>query len=403
MKTKIVIGVTGGIAAYKAVSLASKLKQNGYEIRVMMTKSATKFISPLSFQAFSSDKVMVDMFDDDSYGVSHVHWADWADLIIIAPATANIIAKIKAGIADDYLTTTVMASQAPVIIAPAMNVHMYNNPIVGDNLRSLAKLGYRIVESEEGYLACGYTGKGRLASEDVLIAEIEDLLNQEQLIKGRAHNSKLNGKKIMITAGPTREAIDPVRYISNYSSGKMGYSLAEAADHLGAQVTLISGPTTLGQPTGVKVIDVVTASQMYEASMAELANQDIIIMTAAVADYRPASIADQKIKKTAGDFNLQLEKTEDILLAVSQQKKSNQIVVGFAAESENVLANAQDKLKRKDLDMIVANDISGPDSGFHVDDNEVDIIYRDGRNVHIAKTSKKEVAYKVLASIEELI
>jgi phosphopantothenoylcysteine decarboxylase/phosphopantothenate--cysteine ligase len=404
MGSKIVIGVTGGIAAYKMANLCSKLKQSGHELRVMMTKSATEFITPLTFQALTSNKVIVDMFEHSEAGVNHIEWADWADCVVIAPATANIIGKISNGIADDFVTTIVMATKAPVILAPAMNVNMFNNPIVQKNIDFLEEIGYSIVEPEEGYLACGYSGKGRLATDDSIVSMIEAVLDHRRNYANSQndYNLKLTGKKILITAGPTREAIDPVRFLSNHSSGKMGYAIARVARDAGAQVTLISGPTSIEPPVGVQLINVITAKEMLNEVLTNLPEQDIIIKAAAVADYRPVIISEHKIKKTNDIMTIELQKNDDILLAIADNKLPHQLVIGFAAESENLLENARIKLTNKQLDLIVANDISKSDVGFNVDDNEVCILNKDGVVARIEKTSKNNIAFKILKEINKL-
>ncbi|WP_301553498.1 bifunctional phosphopantothenoylcysteine decarboxylase/phosphopantothenate--cysteine ligase CoaBC [Desulfuribacillus stibiiarsenatis] len=392
---RVVIGVTGGIAAYKVANICSKLKQNGNDVRVMMTQSATEFITPLTFQSLTGNRVISDTFETPDAGVSHIEWAEWADCILIAPATANIIGKVRHGIADDFVSTILMATRKPVLFAPAMNVHMYENPIVQSNIQELMRYGYHFIEPDEGYLACGYHGKGRLADENKIINAVNQLINIDA-----PNNLSLHGKHILITAGPTQEAIDPVRYISNYSSGKMGYALAEAAVILGAKVMLISGPTNLAVPKGVSVIQVITAEQMLNAVLEELPRHDIVIKSAAVADYRPKQFASQKIKKTDGFMTIELEKNSDILLEIKNHKLPHQVIVGFAAESENVIDNAKSKLLRKDLDMIVANDISHGDSGFMVDNNKVTILTRSGQSIDLPLQSKQIIARRILEQIQ---
>lgn len=397
MGKKIIIGITGGIAAYKVAGVCSQLKQKGHQVRVMMTKSATEFVSQLTFQSITTHPVIVDMFDKPEAGVSHIDWADWADCVLIAPATANIMGKVRHGIADDFVSTIVMATKAPVIFAPAMNVNMYQNPIVQANIECLKSFGYRFIDAEEGYLACGYTGKGRLAKEETIIETVEQVLADQ--VSAEPFNRLLEGKRVLITAGPTREALDPVRYITNYSSGKMGYAIAEVAFAMGAQVTLISGPTSIDKPFGVKAIDVTTAEEMLRAVLEYLPEQDIVIKAAAVADFRPKSIASQKIKKSGEHITIELEKNIDILATIANQKKSNQIIVGFAAESENLIENAKDKLNRKKMDLIVANDISKEDSGFHVDWNQVVIIHKNGQMVELPKQTKRQIAMQIFEQI----
>ena len=390
----VVVGVTGGIAAYKAVEIVSRFKKLGANVYVIMTKSATEFVQPMTFQSISHNPVVVEMFGRAQYwDVEHISLADKADLFLIAPATANIIAKIKNGIADDMLSTTVMATKGKVVLAPAMNVNMYHNPIVQENMDYLRKRGYKIIEADAGYLACGYEGRGRLpdpkeivaTSTAVLLAEGEDLL----------------GKKVLITAGGTKEALDPVRFLANHSSGKMGYALARMAVARGAEVTLISAPSNLAKPKGVKLIGVKTAAQMSETVFQIKEEQDIIIMAAAVADYRPKEFSTTKIKKKDGDWLIELERTEDILARLGKQR-GKEILVGFAAESDNLVENAKNKLKRKQADLIVANDISVNETGFASDDNQV-IIIGDGIEVSLAKADKLEIAKGILDEITKLL
>jgi phosphopantothenoylcysteine decarboxylase/phosphopantothenate--cysteine ligase len=390
----VLLGVSGGIAAYKAAALCSTLSQRGVEVHVIMTRSATEFIRPLTFQTLSRHPVAIDTFEErDASVVSHIDLADRADLVVVAPATANMIAKMANGIGDDMLTTTLLATQAPVLMAPAMNVHMYDHPAVCENLNKLRERGVYFVEPGEGQLACGYVGKGRLAEPDEIVKRIEELLNPER---------PLVGKKVLVTAGPTREAIDPVRYLSNYSSGKMGYAIAEQAREMGAEVVLVSGPTNLPAPVGIERISVTSTRQMYDAVIAHFPTTDIVIKAAAVADYRPAVILPQKIKKKDEALVLTLEKTEDILSALGQQK-THQWVVGFAAETENVIENARGKLERKNLDMIVANDVSHEGAGFDTETNIVTIINRDDTTESLPLQSKRDVAKNLLRQIAENI
>jgi phosphopantothenoylcysteine decarboxylase/phosphopantothenate--cysteine ligase len=388
----ILLGVSGGIAAYKSAALCSALSQKGFDVHVIMTRSATQFITPLTFQTLSRHPVSMDTFEErDASVVSHIDLADRADLFVVAPATANMIAKMAYGIGDDMLTTTLLATQAPVLVAPAMNVHMYEHPTVLDNINKLRERGVYFIDPGDGSLACGYVGKGRLAEPEEIVKRIEELLNPRRL---------LAGKKVLVTAGPTREAIDPVRYLSNYSSGKMGYAIAEQARDMGADVVLVSGPTDLPTPSGIERIPVTSTKEMYHAVMTHFPNSDIVVKAAAVADYRPSVVQTQKIKKKDETFVLSLEKTEDILSALGQQKK-HQWMVGFAAETEKVLEHAKAKLERKNLDMIVANDVSHEGAGFDTDTNIVTIIGRDGTIESLPLSSKKDVAKSLLTRIVE--
>jgi len=367
---KLLLCVTGGIAAYKAAALTSKLVQAGADVKVMMTKSAMEFVQPLTFQVLSRNDVFIDIFDEkDSRKIAHIDLADWADLVIVAPATANIIGKLANGIADCFVSTTILATTAPVWIAPAMNVHMYEHPAVKRNINILHQYGYRFIEPSEGHLACGYVGKGRLEEPEKIIELLKSYFAKP--------TKPLQGIKILVTAGPTREIIDPVRYITNRSSGKMGYALAESAAALGAEVTLISGPTALKPPAGVTFVPIETAQEMYEEVLKYFPDTNIFIKAAAVADYRPKIIYDNKMKKGDGDLVLELERTIDILKTLGE-KKEKQILVGFAAETENVQAYATKKLKTKNLDMIVANNVKQEGAGFGVDTNIITIYTRNG-------------------------
>lgn len=388
----VVLGISGGIAAYKAADLASKLTQAGAEVRVVMTESAQKFITPLTLRSLTNCPVVTTMWELASeFSIEHVALAEAADVVVIAPATANVIARITAGIADDMLTTTVLATEAPVIIAPAMNVNMYRNPVTQENLAKLKARGFTIIGPAYGRLASGKMGLGRLIENEQIIGTIRQVLGR---------NGDLAGKHIVVTAGGTQEAIDPVRYISNRSSGKMGYAVAEAARDRGAKVTLISAPTSLPEPVGVEVTQVVSAAQMKEAVVKAVARADALIMVAAVADYQPQSASKGKIKKekTTG-LTLELVRTPDILAEV----KGNFIKVGFAAESEDLLANAKEKLASKQLDLIAANDITAPDSGFGVDTNKVTLIDRDGKTEELPLMSKREVADRILDRVVRLV
>ena len=367
MKNKcIVVGVTAGIAAYKICQLVSSLKKQGNEVHVIMTKEAEKFVTPLTFQTLSNQKVITDMFTVDyTPDVHHISLAKKADLFVVAPATANIIVKIAHGLADDMLTTTFLAATCPKLIVPAMNTNMLNNPITQDNIATCQKYGMHIMCSDAGYLACGDVGAGRLPEPE----EIEDAI--ASLIETDRY---LNGKHVVITAGATQEEIDPVRYITNHSTGKMGYALAKEARNAGARVTLISGKTNLTKPYGVDVVNVTSAADMAKSVIDNFEKADVVIMSAAVADYTPIEKAEQKIKKTDGDLSIVLKRTQDILLTIGQKKREDQIVIGFAMETEHLLENAAKKLQEKNANYIIANSIREPGAGFGVDTNIVKII-----------------------------
>ncbi|MCY7779410.1 bifunctional phosphopantothenoylcysteine decarboxylase/phosphopantothenate--cysteine ligase CoaBC [Bacillus haynesii] len=385
----ILLGVSGGIAVYKAAALTSKLVQAGANVKVIMTKSACEFVSPLTFQALSRNEVYTNTFEEPNPRViAHIDAADWADLVIVAPATANVIGKLASGIADDMLTTTLLATTAPVWIAPAMNVHMYDNPAVQRNISVLYKDGYRFIEPSEGYLACGYIGKGRLEEPERIVQLAESYFSNEK-------SGLLEGKRVLITAGPTREQIDPVRFFSNRSTGKMGYAFAEEAARMGAHVTLIAGPTALDDPAGVDVIHVQSAEDMYQAALSVFEESDIVIKTAAVADYRPKHVHDQKMKKKDGGLVIELERTKDILKALGE-RKTKQILVGFAAETQQIEDYAKQKLETKNLDMIVANNITAEGAGFGTETNIVTVFHRDGKKTAHPLMSKREVAAEVL-------
>ncbi|MCY8143888.1 bifunctional phosphopantothenoylcysteine decarboxylase/phosphopantothenate--cysteine ligase CoaBC [Bacillus haynesii] len=391
----ILLGVSGGIAVYKAAALTSKLVQAGANVKVIMTKSACEFVSPLTFQALSRNEVYTNTFEEPNPRViAHIDAADWADLVIVAPATANVIGKLASGIADDMLTTTLLATTAPVWIAPAMNVHMYDHPAVQRNISVLYKDGYRFIEPSEGYLACGYIGKGRLEEPERIVQLAESYFSNEK-------SGLLEGKRVLITAGPTREQIDPVRFFSNRSTGKMGYAFAEEAARMGARVTLIAGPTALDDPVGVDVIHVQSAEDMYQAALSVFDESDIVIKTAAVADYRPKHVHDQKMKKKDGGLVIELERTKDILKALGE-RKTKQILVGFAAETQHVEDYAKQKLETKNLDMIVANNITAEGAGFGTETNIVTVFHRDGKKTAHPLMSKREVAAEVLKEAAEL-
>lgn len=383
---KILLCVTGGIAVYKAVALVSKLTQAGAVVKVMMTESAMKFVNPLSFQVMSKHDVYTDTFDEkDSNVIAHIDLADWADLIIVAPATANVIGKLANGIADNMVTTTLLATTKPVWIAPAMNVHMYEHPAVIRNIDRLYKDGIRFIEPSAGFLACGYVGKGRLEEPEKITALVAAFFQPKTL--------PLKGKKVIVSAGPTLERIDPVRYLSNFSSGKMGFAMAEAARDLGADVVLVHGPVSIAVPTGVRAVAIESAAQMYDAILAEYADADIVVKAAAVADYRPKNQAEQKMKKTDTDRGLKLERTTDILAALGS-KKTHQLLIGFAAETNDVATYATGKLQKKNADFIIANDVSKTDRGFGAEQNTVTLY---GHNFEQAFPSmdKKQLATKL--------
>ena len=393
LNKKILVCVTGGIAVYKAVALVSKLSQAGADVKVVMTESAMEFVTPLTFQAMSRNDVFFDTFDEkDSRVIAHIDLADWADLVIVAPATANVIGKVANGISDDMVTTVLMATTAEVWFAPAMNVNMYENKAVIRNIASLDEDGYRFIEPSEGFLACGYVGKGRLEEPEKIVELVMQAFTPKNL--------PLAGKKVVITAGPTRERIDPVRYVSNFSSGKMGYAMAEAAAGLGAETILVSGPVELEKPAGVKVINIESAAEMFEAVSEQYDDAAIVIKAAAVADYRPAEIHTQKIKKSDGESVINLARTTDILQTLGDRKEK-QLLVGFAAETENVIENGLSKLERKNLDFIIVNDVTDPDGGFGNETNVVTLLSKNGTNKPYPAMSKKDLATHLLTAIME--
>ncbi len=389
----IVIGVTGGIAAYKACDVVSKLRKRGASVYVIMTEAASKFVAPLTFQTLSNHFVVSDMFaEQKTWEVEHISLAKKADLMVIVPATADIIGKLAAGIADDMLTTTAMACRAPVMLAPAMNTGMYHNPIVQENIRKLTTLGYPVIEPVCGMLACGDEGEGKLADVDTIVEAITSF----------AIPQDLKGKRILVTAGPTRELIDPVRYITNRSSGKMGYAVAAQAAKRGADVTLISGPTILEAPAGIRtIVRVETAAQMYQAVIEAFPNHDAVIQSAAVADYRPKHYSDTKIKKADGDLYIELERTDDIAYEIGKIK-GDKILVGFAAETDNVTEHAVQKIKKKNFDFIVANDVTKAGAGFNTDTNIITIIDAQGTAHEYPQLLKTEAADIILDTVAEL-
>jgi phosphopantothenoylcysteine decarboxylase / phosphopantothenate---cysteine ligase len=390
----IVVGVTGGIAAYKAAALVSRLTQRGADVRVIMTESAAKFVAPLTFQTLSRNPVYTDTFDErDPAVVSHIDLADHADLFIVAPATANIIAKMAHGLADDMLSTTLLATTAPILVAPAMNVHMYAHPAVQANLRLLAERGVRFVEPGTGQLACGYVGKGRLAEPETIADTAEALL--AEMAREAAGGHPLAGRRVIVTAGGTVERIDPVRYITNDSSGKMGIAIAEAARDLGADVTLIAARVTAELPAGVEVVRVESAEDMLRAVMERFDAADVVVKAAAVADYRPAVRRTSKMKKKEDRLTLELEKTPDIL-AEAGRRKTKQLLIGFAAETDDLEANAMDKLRRKNCDLIVANDVTAPGAGFDVDTNAVTVFDAAGRTAEWKVMPKREIGLRLM-------
>ena len=393
MSKCVVIGVTGGIAVYKALDVISALRKKDIEVHVIMTESASKFVNPLTFQSISQNMVVTDMFaEPNAWEIQHISLAQKADLMLVAPATANIIGKISNGIADDMLSTTIMATKAKVLIAPAMNTNMYENKIVQNNISKLKDFGYKFIEPASGRLACGDVGIGKLADVNTIVERVlEELEEKEQ---------DLLGKKVLISAGPTIAPIDPVRYITNRSTGKMGYAIAQEARERGAEVVLVSGPTNLNPPKDVKIINIKTNEEMKNEILQYFEWADIVIKSAAVADYKPKEYSEEKIKKGDGDLNLCLTRDNDILKSLGEIK-THQILVGFAAESNNVLENANKKLKNKNLDFIVANDITSSDTGFGSEDNKVVILSKNDEKLELEKMSKKEVASNIFDMILE--
>ena len=385
----VVLGVTGSIAAYKIANLASSLVKKGANVHVIMTKNATNFINPITFETLTGNKCLVDTFDRNfEFSVEHVSLAKQADIFMVAPASANVIGKIANGIADDMLTTTIMACKCHKVISPAMNTNMFENPIVQDNLEKLKKYGYEVIDPASGYLACGDTGAGKMPEPTVL---------ESYIMKNIAMEKDMAGKKVLITAGPTMEAIDPVRFISNHSTGKMGYALAKIAMEHGAEVTLVTGKTYIEKPDFVKIVDVKSAKEMFDAVDKEFDSQDIIIMSAAVADYRPKTVADEKIKKKDGESTIELERTDDILGTMSKRKK-NQFLCGFSMETEHMVENSKKKLEKKNLDMICANNLKVEGAGFGTDTNVVTLITKENET-QLPIMSKEQVANEILTEI----
>ena len=386
----VLLGVAGSIAAYKSAYLASALKKFHADVHVLMTKNAENFISPITFETLTGNKCLIDTFDRNfEFSVEHVSLAKLADVVMIAPASANVIGKIANGIADDMLTTTVMACKCKKIIAPAMNTNMYENPIVQDNLRKLEQYGYEVISPADGYLACGDTGAGKMPEPELLL---------EYILQEAACEKDMKGLKVLVTAGPTQEPVDPVRYITNHSSGKMGYAIARAASRRGAEVTLVTGPSAEKTPEFVRVVPVKTARDMFEAVTGCAEEQDVIIKAAAVADYRPSHVSDSKMKKKDGELTLELERTDDILAFLGEHKRQGQFLCGFAMETEDLLENARKKLEKKHLDMIVANSLRVEGAGFGGDTNVVTLITGD-EEVRLGKMTKDETASEILDKI----
>lgn len=388
----IVLGVTGSIAAYKTANLASMLVKLGADVHVIMTQNATKFITPMTFETLADNKCIADTFDRNfSFDVKHVSLAKKADLFMVAPCTANVIGKLAAGICDDMLTTTLLATKAPIILAPAMNTGMWENPILQDNIQKLQRYGYHFVEPAVGRLACGDVGSGKMPAEELLL---------EHILLHVACEKDLKGRKVLITAGPTQEAIDPVRFITNHSSGKMGYALAKMAALRGAEVTLVSGPVSIKPFAGISIVDVKSAQDMFEAVTTRSAEQDVIIMCSAVADYTPATYSEQKVKKHDGDMSIALKRTQDILGWLGSHKREGQLLVGFSMETENLIENSRQKLNKKNADLICANSIVGDKTGFAVDTNKVTLITKE-KVKELPLCSKDETAALILDCIEE--
>lgn len=389
----VLLGVTGSIAAYKTASLASALKKLHADVHVLMTQNAVNFINPITFETLTGNKCLVDTFDRNfEYSVEHVSLAKKADVVMIAPASANVIGKIAHGIADDMLTTTVMACRCRKIVAPAMNTNMFENPIVQDNMKILEKYGYEVISPAVGYLACGDTGEGKMPEPELLL---------EYILQEIAYEKDMQGLNVLVTAGPTQEAADPVRYLTNHSTGKMGYAIATVCARRGASVTLVSGPTALKKPQFVRTVEITTAKEMFEAVTERAAEQDIIVKAAAVADYRPKSVSSEKMKKKDGELTLELERTDDILAWLGGHKRPGQFLCGFAMETQDLIGNARQKLQKKNLDMIVANSLRVEGAGFGGDTNVVTMI-TENEEISLGKISKEETASKIMDRILEI-
>ncbi|MEG2774600.1 MAG: bifunctional phosphopantothenoylcysteine decarboxylase/phosphopantothenate--cysteine ligase CoaBC [Acetivibrio sp.] len=389
----IILAVTGSIAAYKIANLASMLMKQHCKVTVLMTQNATNFINPITFETLTGNKCLVNTFDRGfQYSVEHVSLAKETDLVLVAPASANVIAKMAHGIADDMLTTTILACDCPKLVAPAMNTHMYHNPILQDNLKTLIKYGVQVIKPATGYLACGDIGEGKMPSEEVLMAHI---------VRNIGYKKDLKGKRVLVTAGPTQEAIDPVRFLTNHSTGKMGYAIARDCMLRGGEVTLVTGPTREKYPEFVKIIPIISAENMFRAVKDNFMEQDIIIKAAAVADYRPVSAAPEKIKKEDGDLQIVLEKTTDILQFLGEHRRRGQILCGFSMETENLLENSKKKLEKKKVDLIVANNVKDSGAGFGVDTNVVTLITKD-KEKSLPLLSKEQVAHEVVNEIIEM-
>ena len=395
---RITLGVTGGVAAYKAAELVRRLQQEGFSVEAVMTRAACEFITPLTFAALTGKKVITGLFAESGgeanleSAIEHIAVAQRTDLLLVAPATADILAKFSRGISDDFLSTLYLAVTAPVVVAPAMNVNMWNHPATQENIKRLRERGVHVVNPDEGYLACGMTGAGRLAGQDAIVAAVREVLRVRR---------DLEGHTVLLTAGPTQEDLDPVRFLTNRSSGRMGYAVAEAAAHRGAKVILVSGPTSLETPEGVTRVGVRTTAEMLKAVEENIDGATIAIFAAAVADYRPAEAAAHKIKKTAAGITLRLEPNPDILATIAR-KKGHRLIIGFAAETDKVAENARKKLKEKNADLIVANDVTAEGAGFDVDTNVVTLFARDGRDLPLPKMTKREVAHRILDEVVRL-
>lgn len=386
----VLLGVSSSIAAYKAASLASMLVKQHADVHVLMTENATRFISPMVFETLTGNKAPVDTFDRCfQFDVEHVSLAKRADVVMVAPATANVIAKLAHGIADDMLTTTVLACDCPKLISPAMNTRMYENPVTKDNLDTLRKYGWQVVEPASGYLACGDTGKGKLPEPEVLL---------DWLLQTCAYEKDMEGLRVLVTAGPTQESLDPVRYLTNHSSGKMGYAIAKAAARRGAKVTLVSGPTALEKPRFMEVVDIVSAADMFREVTNRAPEQDIIIKAAAVADYTPAQVAGDKLKKSDADMSIPLVRTQDILAWLGEHRQKGQFLCGFSMETRDMLENSRKKLQKKHVDMIAANNVKEQGAGFAVDTNLLTLITADGERA-LPLMSKEEAAHALLTEI----